>query len=106
MGMIRGLQGLGLWWATLKFSCGGDQRLTIQNFVSEQEFVWSLMRNCIMGINHLSLRNVGTRFSKRARRGDRLYGVAHLSRGAGPLRVTEERIKSKDKNKENDNNNK
>ena len=50
-----------------------------------------------MAINYLSPRNSGTQFNKHDRRRDRLYGTAHLSRGAGPLRVSEERIKSKDK---------
>ena len=58
------------------------------NFVGEQNFVWGLLRNYIRGINHLSPRNDGIRFNKRAHRGDRLYGVAHLSRDARPLRAT------------------
>ena len=83
--------------------CGGSKlEIPYKNFVCEQDFVWGLIRNHFMGVNHRSPRNGRTGSNKRARRGDRLYGVTHLSRGAGLLRVTEERTKSKDKRKENE----
>ena len=63
------------------------------NFVDEQDFVWSLMRDYVMGINHLSHMKGVTRFNKRTHRGVRLYGIAHQSRDARPLRATKKRDK-------------
>ena len=81
--------------------CGGSKlEIPYKNFVCEQDFVWGLIRNHFMGVNHMSPRHGRTGFNKRARHGDRLYGVAHLSRVARPLRAAEKRNKSSKKKKD------
>ena len=56
--------------------------------MEEQDLV---MRDYIMGIDHLRPRNGGNQFNERAHRGVRLYGIAHISRDARPLRVSKKR---------------
>ena len=78
---------------------GSKVKRTYRIFVCEQDFVRSLFRNHIMGVNHLIPRNGGTRFNERARRGDRLYirGRASIARCKAVARYRKEkqRLESK-----------